>query len=117
MTGLRQKISELMVAIHRITPELAEYHIADMSEDDLQFRLRMYTRLGLAGVELSVVGPTIRSGDLSSTRFSGPETMTAGSRHSTVLPKGIFARQKSGQTMPDSEVKNRGKLGPGIIPA
>jgi len=95
-----------MVAIHRISPQLADYHVAEMSDEDLAFRLQMYHRLGIAGAELSVVGPNLRSGDLSSTRFSGPETMTAGSRHSTLFP--------TGQAMPDSEVKNRGKTGPAI---
>jgi hypothetical protein len=76
----------------------------------------LFWREVYAETELSVVGPTIRSGDLSSPRFSGPETMTAGSRHSTLFPE-ILAKQKSGQAMPDSEVKNRGKSGPGTMPA
>src|SRR5271163_1450825 len=61
-----------------------------------------FVRYLFAGVELSAVGPTIRSGDESSTRFSRPETMTAGLRRSTLFPE-------VGQSLPDSEVENRGK--------
>jgi len=108
---LRQTVRELMVSIHLITPELAYYHVADMSDEDLAFRLRMYERLGLieiAGTELSVVGPQTRAGNAVSTPFLRPATMTAGSRHSTLFPAARSGK-KAGQVMPDSEVRNGGR--------
>ena len=73
MKTLRQQICELMVRVHRITPELAEYHVSGMSSSDLEFRLQMYARLGFtAGMELSAVGPTSRAGNAVSTPVSAP---------------------------------------------
>jgi len=97
-----------MVRVHRITPELADYHTAEMSDSDLAFRLQMYNRLGVAGAELSVVGPQTRAGNAVSTRFLRPATMTAGPRHSTPFPADR-ERQKTSPVMPDSEVRNRGR--------
>jgi len=62
-------------------------------------------RSEIAGAELSVAGPKSRAGNVSSTRFSRPATMTAGPRHSTLFPN-------YDTSLPDSEVENRGKLAP-----
>lgn len=65
---------------------------------------------GTAEVKLSAEGSNPRSGNLSSSRFSGPETMTASLRHSTLLPK--FGQPKENTPpMPNSEVKNRESFG------
>jgi hypothetical protein len=98
-----------MIAVHWITPELADYHTAGMTDADLEFRLQMYARLGLtAGMELSVVGPNLRAGNAVSTRFLRPATMTAGPRHSTPFPAD-GGEAKTAPVMPDSEVRNRGR--------
>jgi hypothetical protein len=105
--NLRPTLSALMVRLHRITPQLADYHLAQMSDPEVEEHFEMYRRNGLAtDVELSAVGLSHRSGDVSSTRFSRPETMTACSRRSALHP---IAATESGPVMPDSEVKNRGR--------
>jgi hypothetical protein len=55
--NLRRAVSELMVEVHLITPELADYHVARMDQVELRDRFRMYT-----GMELSVVGRNQQSG-------------------------------------------------------
>jgi hypothetical protein len=72
---LREMVRESMVHIHRISPELADYHISHMTDNELQERLKRYSRLGM---ELSAAGPKLSAGNVSSTRFSRPATMTAG---------------------------------------
>ena len=58
------------------------------------------------GMELGVVAPGNRAGNVSSTRFSRPATMTAGPRHSALFPSSR-PNINAGVVMPDSEVKNR----------
>jgi hypothetical protein len=99
-TTLRHTIREVMVRIHRISPELAAYHVREMDDTEVERRFRSY-----AGTESSVAGPKTEPVNVSSTRFSRPATMTAGPRHSTLFPQ-------SGTSLPDSEVENRGKLAP-----
>jgi hypothetical protein len=74
----------------------------------LHQRFLMYIHPRISGVELSAAGPKPRAGNVSSTRFSRPATMTAGSRPSTLF-------LNAGRPMPDSETENRGKLAP-LIP-
>jgi len=77
----RTKVAELMVAVHLISRELADHHVREMADDEIERWLRRYSEM-----ELSAVGPTPRAGAERSTRFSRPATMTAGLRHSTLFP-------------------------------
>lgn len=95
MSVLRQIVAKELVRRHRITPELAAWHAWRMPAKEVKWRFLQY-----AGVELSAAGETLRAGNEFSARSSRPATMTAGSRHSTLLPK-------AGQAMPDSETENR----------
>lgn len=83
---LRETITNLMVNVHLIPRELAEIHVTAMSDAEAKRRFRMYSRLR-SGAELSAESPNLRAGDVSSTRFSRPATMTADFRRSTLLPK------------------------------
>jgi hypothetical protein len=100
MKPLRQVVAEQMVRVHLVRPELADEWVRAMSAGEVKQRFKFY-----AGMELSVVGPKTEPVNVSSTRFSRPATMTAGPRHSTLFPR-------SGTSLPDSEVENRGKLAP-----
>jgi hypothetical protein len=55
--NLWRAVSELMVEVHLITPELADYHVARMDQVELRDRFRMYT-----GMELSAEGRNQQSG-------------------------------------------------------
>jgi len=46
--SLRSSVAAFMVRIHGIARELADYHVSQMSESELLFRVRYY-----AGMELS----------------------------------------------------------------
>ena len=87
MRSLRQTVTELMVRVHKISPELAECFVLTMSISEMKRRVQMYQSLGFieAGVESSAAGPTQRAGNAVSTRFLRPATMTAGGRHSTLI--------------------------------
>jgi hypothetical protein len=102
---LRSTVSELMVRVHRISSELAASHAREMTPLEVKQRFLMYVRNRIPGAELSVVGPKSRAGNVSSTPFSRPATMTAGPRHSTLFPQPDRS-EKPGTVMPDSEVKN-----------
>jgi len=52
--NLRQVVSELMVRVHRISPELADYHVRKMGPSEVKQRFLYYVRLRIAGAELSV---------------------------------------------------------------
>lgn len=52
MKSLRQSVSELMVIIHLIDPELADFHVSQMDDVEVYERFQHYT-----GMELSAVGP------------------------------------------------------------
>ena len=69
---LRRRIAESMIEVHRISPELAVYHVFRMSYSELCFRERMY-----AAMELSAVGPKPKSRTDFYPVF-GPATTTAG---------------------------------------
>jgi hypothetical protein len=68
MKTLRQSVARSMVRVHRIAPELADYHVSQMDEPELLFRVRMY-----AEAKLSVAGPNPRAVNEFSTRFSRPQ--------------------------------------------
>jgi hypothetical protein len=97
---LRETITNFMVNVHDVRSELAAAWVAEMDESELLFRFRMYSRRRKAEVELSAEGPPSRTGDVSSTRFSRPVTMTAGLSALNSAPDVARA-------MPDSEVENR----------
>ena len=44
MKTLRQAVSELMVAVHKIPRELADHHTSQMDEVDLAWRFEYYMR-------------------------------------------------------------------------
>jgi hypothetical protein len=46
---LRQTVSNLMVRIHRIPPELARSHVQRMDDSEVKRRFRNYQRLVVAG--------------------------------------------------------------------
>jgi hypothetical protein len=75
---LRSRVSDLMVRIHQIPPELADYHVRGMEPGEVKRRFLFYVRTGLSRAELSVAGPRRRAGNVFPTRFSRPATMTAG---------------------------------------
>lgn len=49
---LRDRVRELMVAVHRISPELAAYHVRQMSPGEVKRRFLMYVLPRVSGVEL-----------------------------------------------------------------
>ena len=57
LRNLRRTISELMIDVHLIAPELAEYHVAQMDQIELWRRFSMYT-----GMELSVADDQTSAG-------------------------------------------------------
>jgi hypothetical protein len=125
VTAIRQHVRDLMVEIHKITPDLAAYHVSQMTDEDIDFRLGMYERLGLIEAPWSDHLPAAeespktmygnrvecresksQSQQRASTRLPRLATMTACSRRSALFP-GAAERQKTEQIMPDSEVSNR----------
>lgn len=110
MKYLRQALADLMVTHNRISPELAAHHAREMEASEVKFRFLWYFRERLSGAELSVAGPRLRAGNVSSTRFSRPATMTAGRAALNPVPE-----FRTGETieahLPDSETENRGKSG------
>lgn len=101
MKTLRQTVSECMVRIHGISPELADYHVRQMTPLEVKGRFLMY--IGLAEAELSVAGPKPRARQRSFYPvFPSGRQVSAGSRHSTVFPE-----KNRNSHMPDLEVKNR----------
>ena len=71
--NLRKIVSEQMVAVHKIRPELADHHVAAMDNEELMDRFTRYT-----GMELSVADPKTERTNVFTSRFSRPATMTAG---------------------------------------
>ena len=103
----RVKVAQLMVAVHLIPRELADYHVARMDDAAIAFRLAMYARQGIQSseMELSAVGPQTRVANVRSSRFSRPTTMTAGLRRSILFPSSRPSKRQRGRRLPDSEVK------------
>lgn len=91
MKTLRETVSECMVRIHGISPELAEYHVRQMMPSEVKRRFLMY--IGISGSELSAAGPRRRAVNVSSTRLFTPATMTAGRAALNPVP-----REKGGMT-------------------
>ena len=52
---LRETVRNLMVARHRISIELADYHVSRMDDAEVRRRFRMYARNRISGMELSAV--------------------------------------------------------------
>jgi len=53
MTSLRQTVAGQMVRIHEISPELAEYHVRQMTPFEVKQRFLFYVRSGLAKTDRS----------------------------------------------------------------
>lgn len=88
--NLRRAVSELMVEVHLITPELADYHVERMDQAELWQRFVMYT-----GMELSAEGRNQQSGSDFYQVF-GSATATA--RLSTLNPvPELPTEQRNGQ--------------------
>ena len=47
IADLREVVSGLMVRVHHIPATLADYHVAGMTQADLEFRIEMYGRMGV----------------------------------------------------------------------
>jgi hypothetical protein len=45
---LRQRVSEMMVRVHLIPPDLAAQHVREMPQAEVWERYRMYVKFGLA---------------------------------------------------------------------
>lgn len=45
---LRQRVTEMMVRVHLIPPDLAEYHVQQMPPSEIRERFLMYVKYGLA---------------------------------------------------------------------
>jgi hypothetical protein len=45
VSDLRELVSDLMVRVHQIPHVLADYHVAGMTDAEIEFRLQMYSRL------------------------------------------------------------------------
>jgi hypothetical protein len=89
MKFLRETVSELMVRIHLITPELADYHVRRMTPSQVRQKFLTYVRLGLTrpGTELSAAGPNRERSTCLPSRFVTPATTQAGPRYSTPFPE------------------------------
>lgn len=64
---LRQRVCDLMTRVHGISPELAAYHVGEMSPSEVRQRFLMYVRDRIAGPELSVAGSKTEPVNVSST--------------------------------------------------
>jgi hypothetical protein len=115
---LRQRVCDLMIRVHRISPELAAYHVREMPPGEVRQRFLMYVRDRIGGAELSAEGPKTEPVNVSSTRFSRPATMTAGPRHSSLFPQSGTSSARFGSRKPgkagaiDSHGNARRKGGP-----
>lgn len=54
--SLRSSVAAAMVRVHGITRELADYHVSQMNEAELRFRVRCYALLRL-GLPLALARP------------------------------------------------------------
>lgn len=80
----RSTLTALMVSVHRITPELAAYHLARMSDSEVEEQFEMYRRSGLVPeTELSAES-TITAVNVSSTPLVTPAPEMAGSAFNRV---------------------------------
>jgi len=92
MKTLRQTVSEIMVRVHLVPPELADRWVREMTPHEVKRRFLYYVRSGLAktaGMELSVASATIRAVNVLPSQFATPATTQARSRHSTLSPKAV----------------------------
>jgi len=103
--NLRRAVSELMVIVHLVTPELAEQHVAEMDQIELWRRFCMYT-----GMELSAEWRQKQSGSDFYQVF-GSATATARYRHSTLFL--VPDRSGAGKSLPELEEKTWSEGGGG----
>jgi hypothetical protein len=87
--ALRHRLIGVMVRVHKISRALAIYHVSQMTNAELSWRLSKYTEM-----ELSVVGPKAERSNVFSTRFSRPATMTACPQHSAPFPSSRPEQEK-----------------------
>jgi hypothetical protein len=73
---LRRQISALMVRVHRISAELADSYVSEMSDQDLAWRAQMYARLGFA-VAVDVAVGARPSGSSPASNQAGRDGVTA----------------------------------------
>ncbi len=85
MITLRQAVTDLMVAVHGITPELAAVHAGEMTEVELAWRFERYMNMSME-MELSAASANPRRVNVSSTRLFTPLTATARTPHSALFP-------------------------------
>lgn len=78
---LRRVVIAWMVQVHRITPELADYHVSQMDFPELRRRMRHYV-----GMELSAEQPKKQSVADFYPVF-GPATTTAGRSALNCIPE------------------------------
>ena len=103
---LRQLVvARLMVETHRIPFDLAAFHASQFDNQELLRRLRTY-----AGMELSVAGPNNQSGQRLFHPVLTPATTTADCAALNPVPESA-SPPNAGQPMPESEIKNRERLG------
>lgn len=126
---VRQILSGLMVEVNLLSPELADYHVARMTDTEVEERLARFIRgiIGSpeaavsvagdgvhlvisdsrSGAELSVAGPKSSAGNVV---LPGPrpcDERWQAARHSTLFPEAAKSK-KPGTGMPDSEVAKPG---------
>jgi hypothetical protein len=96
---LRRMVGEWMVQVHRISRELADYHVSQMDFPELRRRVKHYLAVR-AGMELSAEKPTNKSAADFHPVF-GVATTTAGRSALNCVPDGLQS-----SPMPESEAKN-----------
>lgn len=105
--NLRRAVSELMVEIHLVSPELADQYVTEMDEVELRRRFHMYT-----GMELSVAERNQQSGSDFYQVF-GSATATARLTALNPVP-GIPTKHEDGE---ESARAGNKKPGPFVVRA
>jgi len=70
LSSLRKVIADCMVRVHQIPPDLAEYHVSLMDEEEVLRRFKLY-----AEMELSVIEPNPRAGNAASSQLLAPRDL------------------------------------------
>jgi hypothetical protein len=88
---LRQTLAEIIVRVHLIPPDLADYHVRRMTPREVKQRFLFYVRAGLSkpGAELSAASAKSERSTCLPSRFVTPATTQARSRHSTLVPEAV----------------------------
>lgn len=71
MTLLRHSLSELMVRVNRISPDLADSHVQAMSDAEVEWRFRQYAE-GVSRVSGPV--PRVADGAIGNLSIDGMES-------------------------------------------